>query len=145
MLSGLVIFFHVVVCILLAALILVQSGKGGGLTEQFAPAGEMFGTQTSGFLVKGTSIFAALFLITCLGLAVISAKKDESLMSSKVAPLTAVKTDVTEATGEVDNTGENVSHSTTEATQHEIQLKQEIDAATKELEEAAPAQPAEVK
>src|SRR5438046_691518 len=91
MLTSFIIVLHVLICILLATLILVQSGKGGGLTEQFAPAVEMFGTQTSGFLIKGTTIFASLFLITCLSLAWVSARKEESLMANKVAPLSATK------------------------------------------------------
>lgn len=123
MLSGLVIFVHVIVCILLAAMILVQSGKGGGLTEQFAPAGDVFGTQASSFLVKGTTILATLFLITCLSLAVLSSKKERSLMANKVAaPVAASAPVVTPAVNQnvepvVDDSTQNIQEtpSSTEA------------------------------
>jgi preprotein translocase subunit SecG len=86
MLTGFIIFCHAAVCLLLIAIVLVQSGRGGGLTENFAAAGEMFGAQTSSFLVKGTAILSTLFLVTCLGLALISARKSDSLMTGKVTP-----------------------------------------------------------
>ena len=85
MLTGLVIFFHVLVCLLLGIIILVQSGRGGGLTEQFAAAGEMFGAQTNSLLIKGTTIMASLFLVTCLSLAFLSARKEKSLMAGRIA------------------------------------------------------------
>lgn len=84
MLTGFIVFCHAVVCIFLISIILLQSGRGGGLTESFASAGDMFGAQTNTFLVKGTSILATLFLVTCLGLAFISARKSDSLMAGKV-------------------------------------------------------------
>jgi protein translocase SecG subunit len=87
MLTGFIIFCHAIVCVLLTSIILLQAGRGGGLTESFASAGEMFGAQTNTFLVKGTSILATCFLVTCLGLALLSARKSESLMSGRNAPV----------------------------------------------------------
>jgi|SRR6185503_20107941 len=80
--SALVIFVHCVACILLAAIILMQSGRGGGLTEQFAQAGEMFGARTNEMLVKFTTILSVVFFVTCLALAIISASRGKSLMRS---------------------------------------------------------------
>ncbi|MCA9408554.1 MAG: preprotein translocase subunit SecG [Candidatus Omnitrophica bacterium] len=77
---------HALVCILLATIILMQSGRGGGLTESFSSAESMFGAQTSSFLIKGTTILSTCFLVTCLGLAILSSKKSQSLMSTKIAP-----------------------------------------------------------
>ncbi len=85
MLTGISMFLHALVCMILIAAILMQSGRGGGLTESFSSAESMFGAQTNEFMIKATTIFAAIFLVTCLGLAVISSKKSESLMSNKVA------------------------------------------------------------
>lgn len=77
-------FLHATICVILIAVILMQSGRGGGLTESFSSAESMFGAQTNAFMIKATSIFATIFLVTCLGLAVLSSKKTVSLMSNKV-------------------------------------------------------------
>ena len=81
---GFVIFIHSVVCILLAVIILMQSGRGGGLTETFASAETIFGAKTNVFLVKATGVLATLFLMTCLSLAFFSSKQDKSLMSRRL-------------------------------------------------------------
>jgi len=83
--TGFFMFLHAVVSIMLLVIILMQSGRGGGLTESFASAETMFGAKTNEFMIKATTIFASLFLITCLGLAVYSSQKGKSLMSSNVA------------------------------------------------------------
>ena len=76
------IVVHIVVCILLLLVILMQAGRGGGLTEAFVSAESMFGAQTSGFLIRMTSILAALFIGTSLSLAFLSSNKQKSLMES---------------------------------------------------------------
>ena len=93
--TGFVIFLHAVVAVLLIVIILMQSGRGGGLTEGFASAESLFGAKTNEFMIKATTIFATLFLITCLGIAVLSAQKSKSLMSDEVVP--AAQVPVTEA------------------------------------------------
>ena len=80
---GLFLFLHTLVCVLLAGIILMQSGRGGGLTEAFASADSIFGAQTSSFLIKGTTVLASLFLISCLSLAFLSSKRSESIMAHK--------------------------------------------------------------
>ena len=82
---GFVTFIHVIVCVLLILIILMQSGRGGGLTESFASAETVFGAKTNSLLIKTTTIFATFFLITCLGLAFLSSRKSKSLMSDKIA------------------------------------------------------------
>jgi len=83
--TGFFMVLHALVSILLLVIILMQSGRGGGLTEGFASAESMFGAQTNEFMIKMTTVFSMLFLITCLGLAVLSAQKGKSLMSGKIA------------------------------------------------------------
>ena len=90
---GLIIFVHTAVCILLCIIILMQSGRGGGLTESFASAESIFGAKTNVFLVKTTTVLASLFLVTCLSLAFLSAKKDKSLMSDRRIPVTSPLSD----------------------------------------------------
>ena len=89
--TGVIIFLHVVVCTFLIIVILMQSGRGGGLTEGFAAAESIFGAQTNSFLVRATSIFAGLFLVTCLSLAFINAQQNQSLMSTRVASESPMK------------------------------------------------------
>ena len=64
--TGFIIFIHTIICIFLVVIILMQSGRGGGLTENFAAAESMFGAKTNVFLIRGTTILASLFLVTCL-------------------------------------------------------------------------------
>jgi len=84
MLMGVIVTVHTIVCIGLGTIILMQSGRGGGLTESFSSAESIFGAQTSAFLIKATSVFAGIFLVTCLSLAFLSSKKDKSLMEKRV-------------------------------------------------------------
>lgn len=75
-----VFILHSIVCVLLACVILMQSGRGGGLTENFAAAENMFGAKTNEFMVKATTVLAVVFLATSLGLAHFSARQQKSLM-----------------------------------------------------------------
>ena len=86
---GFIFFVHVLVCMLLGGIILMQSGRGGGLTESFSSAEAMFGARTSSFLIKGTTILASIYLVICLSLAYISSRRDRSLIDQRAlsAPL----------------------------------------------------------
>ena len=75
------LIIHTLICILLCMVILMQSGRGGGLTEGFSSAESVFGAKTNSSMVKTTTVFASIFLITCLTLAFFSSRKDRSLMS----------------------------------------------------------------
>ncbi len=82
--TGFMMIIHALICIVLVTVILMQSGRGGGLTEACASAASMFGAQTNEFMIKMTTIISVLFLVTCLSLAVLSAKKGKSLMTAPV-------------------------------------------------------------
>ena len=84
-----VIAIHVIACIILITVILIQRGRGGGFIESFAGLESMFGTKTSSFLSKLTSIMAVVFFCTCLTLAFLSLSESKSLMRS-VKPKAAV-------------------------------------------------------
>lgn len=84
--TGLIIFIHAVICVLLIAIILMQPGKSGGLTDSMASAESIFGAKTNVFVIKTTAIFAAIFLVTCLGLAILSSRKGKSLMAERALP-----------------------------------------------------------
>ena len=81
---GFVIFLHVTICVFLALIILMQSGRGGGLTEQFSSAESMFGAKTNVVLVRATAVLASMFIVTSCVLAVMSSKKEKSLMPYKM-------------------------------------------------------------
>ena len=101
---GFILVIHVIVCILLVIAILMQAGRGGGLTETFQSAESMFGTQTNVFMVRFTTILAVIFLSTSLLLAFKSSKSDKSLMANKKLLSTVVKPPV--AAKEDENQGD---------------------------------------
>ena len=84
--TGLFMIVHAAICIFLATIILMQSGRGGGLTEGFASAESMFGAKTSAFLIKITTVLCTLFFVTSLALAIISSKSGRSLMENQPIP-----------------------------------------------------------
>lgn len=81
------IVIHVIACIALIGLVLIQRGRGSGLVESFAGVESMFGTKTSAFLTRTTTVLSIVFFITCLGLAILSVRQSRSLMRDiKPAP-----------------------------------------------------------
>ena len=73
---------HVTACLVLVCVILLQAGKGGGLSETFGAGSTstIFGTSASTFLKKATAVCAALFLITSLSLTILSSHRAKSIM-----------------------------------------------------------------
>lgn len=89
---SLVITVHVIACIFLITVVLIQRGRGGGFVSNLSGLETMFGTKTSAFLTKATTISAVAFFITCLLLAVLSVNRSKSLLQGyKPAPITAQK------------------------------------------------------
>ncbi len=90
--TAVIIAIHVIVCILLIIMILIQRGRGGGLVEAFSDVESMFGTKTNVFLTKTTTILSIIFFLTCLSLALFSAKANRSLLdNAKTKPVQATK------------------------------------------------------
>ncbi|MBU1124756.1 MAG: preprotein translocase subunit SecG [Candidatus Omnitrophica bacterium] len=77
---ALVIGIHVFSCVLLIVIVLIQRGRGSGLVESFAGVESMFGTKTSAFLTRTTTILSVVFFLTCLSLAILSVRQSKSLM-----------------------------------------------------------------
>ena len=69
---------HVLICVLLVISVLLQAGKGGGLAGSFGSGGggqALFGGRGAAtFLNKATVVLGALFFVSSLGLAMISAQ-----------------------------------------------------------------------
>jgi len=83
---GVIVFIQAIACILLMIVILMQSGRGGGLTEAFASAERMFGSKTNEVLVRGTVILALVFMLSNLYLVYLSSKRERSLFDQGGKP-----------------------------------------------------------
>lgn len=69
---------HVIVCVGMLPIILLQSGKGGGVSAVFGGggAGTVFGSRgASHFLTRMTTACAVIFMCTSLGLSWISSRQ----------------------------------------------------------------------
>jgi len=78
-----IIFLFVIVAILLIFVILIQSGKGGGLAGTFGGAGDAMGSIFGGrgsapFLTRITTILATLFMFIALLLGMITRSNVEN-------------------------------------------------------------------
>lgn len=76
---------HIIACLLLVVVIMVQGGRGQGLSGPSFSSGNvqtLFGTQAADFLTKATTVAAILFLFTCLGLNFIETRKSKSLLQA---------------------------------------------------------------
>lgn len=82
MLHSFVLVVHLLVCFVLIAVILLQAGRGGGVADTFggSAAQSILGARGTQYLTRATSICAALFMLTSLTLAYLSAQKGHSLM-----------------------------------------------------------------
>ena len=76
------IVIHVIAAVCLILIILLQAGRGGGLSETFGSTAtqSFFGTSAARFLQRATAACAIVFLLTCLSLAVLSTRRSRSLM-----------------------------------------------------------------
>ena len=87
MLYALVIAIHVIASLVLIAVILLQAGRGGGLSETFGGSSTqtILGTKTSVFLKRATAASAIIYILTCLTLAVLTSHRGRSLVSGGLA------------------------------------------------------------
>ena len=83
MLYGLVITIHVIVSLVLIAVILLQAGRGGGLSESFggSQTQTILGTKTSVFLKRATEVAAVLYILACLVLGMMTSHRGRSLVT----------------------------------------------------------------
>lgn len=73
---------HVLCCLLLMLIILIQPGKSGGISAALGGAGaqQVFGGRGAGnFLTKGTWIIAGTFFVTSVVLAYLSSSVGDTL------------------------------------------------------------------
>ena len=77
-----VVVLHVVVCLALISIVLLQHGKGAGIGAAFGGSSQtVFGsTGAAPFLAKLTAVAAILFMLTSLTLTFIGRQKEASVM-----------------------------------------------------------------
>ena len=65
-----IIVIHVIICISLILIVLLQVGKGADLASMFGGAGtqSLFGTSSETFMTKLTTAMAVIFIITSISL-----------------------------------------------------------------------------
>lgn len=88
-----VILLHVVACIGLIMIVLLQRGKGADLGAAFGGSSQtVFGSQgAGGFLTKVTTVAAVLFMFTSLGLAYLSSHRVQATVMGGTEQTQAVE------------------------------------------------------
>ena len=89
--TTLVITVHIIVCLALILIVLLQHGKGAGIGAAFGGSSQtVFGsTGAAPFLAKMTAVAAILFMVTSLGLTFMGRQKEASVMRGASQPAPA--------------------------------------------------------
>ena len=146
------IIVHVICSIALILIVLLQAGKGAGISNVFGGAGQtVFGARTGDVLARGTEICAGLFMVTSLGLAMMSSDRSSSVMrrrpiheSQAAVPISlaqqAAVAKMKEALAGIAKTVKQAAKTATTAPQQPGTQQQPAAAAASESSGAAPAQ-----
>ena len=83
-----IIVIHILVCIALIMIVLLQAGKGAEMGAAFGGASQtIFGSAGAmGFLSKLTTVAAVIFMITSLLLTFSSMRRGSTIMKDRSAP-----------------------------------------------------------
>lgn len=82
----LILILHLISAIALIGIVLLQAGKGGGLSGAFGSgmgSETLFGARTGDVLTKATAVMATIFILTSLGMAYMSVRSG-SRVSEKI-------------------------------------------------------------
>jgi len=106
------IILHVIICIVLITIILLQPGEGQGLSDTLGGgfAESILGSRASTFLTKATTVLAILFFVVCLSVTILSVKRSRSLIQEEEQTQTKQSEDV-QKTQEEENAKKPISPS----------------------------------
>ncbi len=125
-----VVCIHVIVCLVLIIVILLQAGRGQGLTGASFGGNvqSLFGTKASSFLTKATSVCAILFLFTCIGLNILEIQKSRSLFKSPNAQASLDVEQIKKALAKINKTDKTANAATlkTDAVKSAETLNKEV-------------------
>ena len=118
-----VVALHIIVCIILVLVVLLQSGKGADLAGAFGGGATQtaFGSRgPASFLSRMTTVAAIIFMVTSIGLSMMTEKRamdDKSVLDTG-------KTATQDATTPTENSTTTGSQSTPTPEQIEEQIRQ---------------------
>jgi preprotein translocase subunit SecG len=80
---------HIIACLGLIVLVLLQDSKGGGVFTSQATSNSVLGAGGATSLAQTmTKVLAALFALTCIGLSILSARNEKSVIDSSPSATT---------------------------------------------------------
>ena len=94
-----IVVVHIIVCIFLVLVVLLQSGKGADLAGAFGGGATQtaFGSRgPASFLTRMTTVVAIIFMVTSISLSMMGGRRstnNESVMDRKSSPVQERKTD----------------------------------------------------
>jgi preprotein translocase subunit SecG len=74
---------HILACLALVGLVLIQDSKGGGVFTSQATSNSVLGATGATSLAQTmTKVMAVIFALTCIGLSILSARSEKSVVDS---------------------------------------------------------------
>lgn len=87
---------HIIACLGLIVLVLLQDSKGGGVFTSQATSSSVLGAGGATSLAQTmTKVLAGIFALTCIGLSILSARGEKSVVDSMPAPAAAATAPLT--------------------------------------------------
>jgi preprotein translocase subunit SecG len=85
--GSLIVALHIIVCVLLILVVLLQAGKGAeaGATLGMGGSQTVFGSGGAApFLTKLTTVVAVIFMLTSIGLTILSSKESKETVIDSI-------------------------------------------------------------
>lgn len=80
---------HIIACLGLVSLVLLQDSKSGGVFTSQASSSSVLGAGGAATLAQtATKVIAALFAATCIGLSIMSARSEKSVVDGAIPTAT---------------------------------------------------------